>query len=393
MPTETQDPPRPRAFGNILGDAIKPFEAEIAAKTAPTAPPAKPAPETPVDTPPVKPVTEIKPAAAAKPEAKPADVAPDPDEEITQGRRSPKAADWERVKKSRDEERKLKEEFKSKAEKAAEYEKELTELRKAPKHNAELIKKIESERDEFKSKYEAFIVQFTPEFQAKFDGQISQVVDSLKTIVPAAEAAKLAELLNLPDCEAKRKAIAEITDGMDQFQIGEIVAANREIRRINGDRQAAVAKAKETLSGIASERQKASEESRTKLSKLMDETLGRFSTGETAIPVFQKKDGDEAWNSTVAERESVARKILTGDLTPEDRAEAAIWAAAAPGILAKYKADVAAKDAELAELKATVEKLQGANPGITTSQPGKGGGEKQIRGSFRRAMSESVGGS
>lgn len=383
---ETEQAPPPRKFGSLLGEAIAPFEKELTRKPdaaeveAPTAPQTKPA--SPPPPPPEKPTTTAAPAATTT---------TDPDEEIVSGKRSPKAEDFRRVKQGRDEAKKLADEFKSKADKAAEFEKELTELRKAPKHNADLIKSIEKERDEFKGKYEAFIVQFTPEFQQKFDGQVAGVIDTLKSTVGEAEAGKIADVLMLPDGEYKRKAIAELTDGMDAMQVGEIVAANQQIRRINAERRDAVAKAKETLSGIATERQKASEESRTKLSKLMDETLAKFSQGETAVPVFQKKEGDEAWNSTVAERESVARKILTGDLSPEDRAEAAIWAAAAPGILAKYKADVSAKDAELAELKATVEKLQGANPGITTNTPAKGG-SGQVRGSFRRGVEQSISG-
>lgn len=307
---------------------------------------------------------------APKKDAPVAAATPDPDEEILSGKRSPKSDDFKRVKTARDQAVKERDEFKGKY---SEYEKELTELRKRPVHNAEIIKKIEQERDEFKGKYEAFIVQFTPEFQAKFDNQKAQVIETLKTSIPEAEAKKLAELMELPNNEAKRKAIQEITDQFDQFQVAEVVAANREIQRIEKERKDSIANANKTLAGIGEERRKQSEESQAKLAKAFEENAAKVQQGLT---VYQKRDGDEAWNKGVEEGLAVARKIFSGEIDADDKAQAALMAAAAPRILESYKRDVAAKDQEIATLKETVAKLQGASPSLETTTPAPEGGKK-----------------
>lgn len=328
-----------------------------------------PEPKSPA--PPPTPVTALAPAA-------------DPDDEILSGKRSPKADDFRRVKQGRDEAKKIADEFKAKLEPV---EKELVELKKAPKHNAELIKKLETERDDFKGKYEAFIVQFTPEFQTKFDSRISEVVTSLKGAIPEAEAGRLAELMQLPDSEAKRRAISEITEAMDQFQVAEVVAANQQIRRINAERREAVTKANQTLTTIAQDRQKQAEESKTRLGQVFDETLASASQGDKAIPVYQTREGDAEWNRGVAERAKVARAVFHMELDDGERAQAAIWAAAAPGILASAKASLAAKDAELAEAKATIQKLQGSNPGLGT---GSGNNAASGKKTFTERMMEAT---
>lgn len=354
MPDVIEPPAAKPNFLQMMSANAKGAKTEAVA-----APPAQPE----ILPPPAQPDKPAPSVSAPPPTATPA-VVHDPDDEILTGKRSPKSDDFRRVKEGRDAERKAKEELRAKLEPV---EKELTELRKAPKHNSELIKKLESERDDFKGKYEAFIVQFTPEFTAKFDGQIANVVAGLKTVMPEGDAQKLAELLQIPDSDAKKRAISEITEAMDQFQVAEVVAANREIRRINGDRREAITKANQTLSTIAQERQKQSEESSARMTKLFDEIYASATQGDKAIPVYQKREGDEAWNKGVEERARVARAVFNGEFdNPEDKAQAALWAAAAPGILADYKAAVTAKDAELAELKDTIAKLQGANPGLGT---------------------------
>lgn len=371
---ETAPPPTKPSFTQLVASAAPKDAAELKARAeaakSGTPPPAAPAP------PPEPP----KPAATAP--AVPA-ATTDPDDEILSGKRNPKSEDFRRVKTRAQEAQKERDELKGKWEAAN---KELDEAKKAPKHNAELIKQIEKERDEYKSKHDAFIVQFTPEFHQKFDAQIGTVISGLKTIVPEAEANKLAEILQLPDGEYKRKMIAEVTEGMDSFTVSEIANANRDIRRISQERKAQIDNANKTLTGIAEERQKQSREIAERQSKALEETLKVFTEGEKAIPIFKKRDGDEAWNKGVEERIRVARVIQSGQFeSDEDRAEAAAWAAAAPGILQDYQATVIAKDAEIAQLKSTLEKLQGASPGVTGAQPS--GGATPKRGGFMEKMS------
>jgi len=128
---ETLEPPKKPA---------KPFSAALTAALPANAAQEAAAP---------KPVPEPPPAQPTIPAAKPAPApAPDADAEILEGKRAPKGEDFKRVKHAATEANKRADELKAAKEAA---DKELAELRKTPKHNAELIKQIESERDELKA--------------------------------------------------------------------------------------------------------------------------------------------------------------------------------------------------------------------------------------------------
>lgn len=377
---EVADPPKSSFMDSLIAvakdaPATAPKNNPEVAAVALSAPPEAKAEAAPAQPAPTKPAPVVAPAAATP--------AADPDEEILSGKRSPKSDDFRRVKTRASEAQKAADELKAKLEPV---EKELTELKKAPKHNADIIKKLESERDDYKGKYDAFIVQFTPEYHAKFDTQIAGVVASLKTSIPEAEVAKLSDWLQAPDNDAKRRAITEITEGLDALQSADVAYALREVRRINAERKESVVKANQTLSDIAKTRQSEQQARQESLAKAFDETLAVIQTdAEKGIPVYKMREGDAAWNKGVEERAKVARAIYTGDFDNDhERAQAAIWSAAAPEILSQFKQTVTAKDSEIATLKDTISKLQGSNPGIASG----GGGQPAVKKSFTERMME-----
>lgn len=327
---------RPASFAEKMASEMKPLEAQKLAETG------KPANTE------ATPVTP-KPAAT---EPKPVDFEA-VDKEIESGRRSPKSDDFKRVKTAASEFRKKYEEAEPKLK---EYEKELTELKKAPKHNAELIKTITEERDRYKGMFEQVAVEISPEFHAKYKTRL----DAVKTGLPSDHADKLMSLLQLPDSDVKRKHLAEITSEMDEFQVAEVVAANREVRTILNERQGELTKAQESLSKIGEERTKKQQERQTALSKAFDDVIARSQDPKDGIPVFQTKEGDEAWNKGVSERLGVAKAIFSGIESDSERADAAMWAAAAPEFLKQLKNVTT----ELATANETIAKLRGSTPSL-----------------------------
>lgn len=338
MPVEA--PQRPPSFKEALAKEMAPLEAQLVAEgkaTAAQAPAAKP----PDDKPPTQqPPKQETPASTE-----------DLDREIESGKRSPKSEDFKRVKTAASEFRKKYEEAEPKLK---QYEQELTELKKQPKHNAELIKQITEERDRYKGMFEQVAVEISPEFHAKYKTRL----DSVKAGLPQEHADKLMSLLTLPDSEVKRKHLAELTSEMDEFQVAEIVAANREVRTILNERQGELTKAQESLTKIGEERTKKQQERMTALEKTFGEVITK---AQSSNPVFQSKEGDEAWNKSVQERTAVAKAIFNGDFESDsERAEAALWASAAPEFLSQLKAVTS----ELAEARSTIEKLKGSTPAL-----------------------------
>lgn len=377
---ETVTIPEKKSFNQLLAEDIKPFEQELAAKGV-TDDGTK--------------ITEGQKTLIEKEKAAPVKVTPpattpDPDDEIITGKRSPKSEDFKRVKTTAAAARKEADELKSKF---GEAEKELTELRKRPVHNADLIKKIEDEREHFKTLYETVALEFVPEFQQKYKDRLDRATSGLKSVLPADVAAKVGHLLQMPESESKQKALSEIAAELNEIQVGEIVAANREVRLTLADREAELGKSREALDKIATDRQNKAREHGERLGQLFDSVVGQAQAkdSKTAIPVFELRDGDgedvKQWNDGVSERVKVAKAIFSGQQEPEDRAQAALWAASAPEFLAELKAAQSA----LAERDQLIAKLQGASPGINGS--GKGDGDKgPVLGSFARGVASDLAG-
>lgn len=319
--------------------------------------------------PPAKP----DPAPQKPPEAKATPSGTDPDQEILEGRRTPKNDDFKRVKHAATEASKERDALKAKA---GEYEKELGELRKAPKHNADVIKKIESERDELKAKWQTVAAQFDSGFHAKYEAKVGEAIAKIKDAIPADKVDKIAQLLQMPESDWKRKAMAELTEEMDAPTITDIMIANREVRDILAARKKELSDSGEILKTSAETRQKEQLERKEAYSKSFDAVLKRKSVGDDALPVLQEREGDtpeiKAWNKSVAERATIARAVFMDEFeSPEEKAEASIWAASAPGFLAELKT----VQAENVSLKETLAKLQGASPNLgsggKTAESGK----------------------
>lgn len=348
------DPPK-KSFSQMAIESRPGSEAELRAMQA--APPEPPKPKA-ADAPPVR--------AASKPVAV---TTADPDAEILEGKRAPKGDDFKRVKHAATEANKRADELKVKYEAA---EKRLAELDKHPKHNADLISKLEKERDDFKTRYESVTLEITPEFHTAFKSRMEAVIGKVKDLVPADRVDKLAQLMTMPDSEWKRRALGELTEDLDPIALNRVLRADEMAGDILAEKQGRIAKANETLGMIATERQKQQEERKTAYAKSFDDVIAAKSVGDDAIPVLQIREGDtpeaKAWNEGVVERKKVARAAFMDEFdTPEEKAESSIWAASAPGFLAELKA----AQAENAALKETLAKLQGSAPSLDAR--GKGG--------------------
>lgn len=375
-----QPPPR-KSFKNTLADAIKPYEESL------TKPVAEPAATQPTEQ--AKPAGQVDKQSAASPAPavvpSPTPAQPDPDESILSEKRAARAEDWEKL-------RGFVGKYKSKAEQAeakySELTKKLEEAEKKPKHNAELIAKLEQERDLYKTKFEEVAVEFSPDFNAKYAGRVNAAIENLKSAIPAEVMPDVAAILQMPDSKAKNEKLQELVSNMDDLQRTEVLLANREVKGILTERQSAIAKANETLTKTAEEKQAKLKERFESYKKEFSSQLAKMKDPKDGIPTLVARDGDEEWNNSVAERERVAAAIFEDRFeSPAEKAEAAIWAASAPSFLSELKS----KSAKIAELEATIAKMQASNPSVTTA-PKSGTMTATTRKSFAQKMSETLSG-
>ena len=356
------DEPTKKPFSQQLTAALP--SSEAAAKSGASAPSEPP-----------KPVATA-PATLATPSSKAATTAtsqPEADDDIMAGKRAPKGEDFKRVKHAAAEANKRADELKAKHEAA---EKRLAELDRVPKHNAELIKKIEAERDELKAKWQTVEAQYDPGFHAKYDNQIGEAVGKIKDAVPADRLNDLAQVMQMPDGDRKRKILAELTEDMDPPTVTDIMIANREIRDILAARKKELENSGAILKSSAEQRQKQQEERKSAYAKSFDDVLAKAQAkdGDAASPLYQRREGDDdetrAWNAGIAERSAVARKAHFDEFdSAEDKAEFALNAAAYPAALQTIKE----LQTQLAAVEETVAKMQGTSPGLSAGAKGSAG--------------------
>lgn len=363
MATETEQAPpagtwdkfKPAAYEKELGKPLDPAVEKPPAQ-APAAPPASPA------------AAPVVPPVATPPVAAPA---ADPDDEIIQGKRSPKSDDFKRVKSAASEAKtRLAEIEKAKVALEEQYKTAQAELeteKKSPKHNAELINQLTKERDEALTKFNEVAFDFIPEIQQKFDGRKAEATAGLKAMVKNSD--EIISVLEMPESEHKKKLLNELTAEMGEIEKGEIVATNRDLRKINAEYSQDRKKANEAIAKIASERTAKQQAAQAEYNKHFEEQIARFQDAKEGLPGFvAKSDADKP---LINERIAVARQVYSGQLPPQERAKMAAFAAMTPELLKQ----LSAQNALLAERDAVIAKLQGAGPTV----PGGGGSEPKAK--------------
>ncbi len=362
------EPPEKQPFSKMFTASRPGTEAELRAMAAAEKPGAVATPEPPKP----PPTGKTAPASAPPTDDLGAEVA-----EIAAGKKSPTNKHFGWLKGGLDKANKAVEELKVAKDTS---DKELAELKKRPVHNADLIAKLEKERNEFKAKFEQVAVEIDPVKIAEHQGRLKSVQESVKSLA-GDKADEILSIFAMPESDRKRKALAEAVEDMDPITVDDINAARREYNAVHASRQAEIAKANETLGAMAEARTKQQQERKTAYEKSFESVLAAKSAGDDALPVLQTREGDtpevKAWNDSVQEIKTVAKAIFNDQFeTPDEKAEASIWAASAKGFLEGWKADSRAKDAEIATLKETLAKVQGSTPGLVTGGKAADGGKK-----------------
>lgn len=323
-----------------------------------------------------------QPTPPAQPKPEPAKETPKPDEhqqrdaDIESGKVNPRREDFKRIKGFAEVAGKERDELKSKY---STLEKEIAELRKAPKANADEIAALLKERDSLKSVNDALTLDIQPEFRAKYDGQIQNELNSLKGVIPDTELGAIQDILQMREGPAKNKAIAEATENLNAYQIGQIAAVNKEMSKIRQQETAELGKAREALKTIGEERQAKAKAFAEQQSKAVNMFVDKLKSDH---PMFKQREGDAEWNNGVEERLAILNSAAKGEIQGEDFLDLAARGATAHVWAAENKA----LREENAALKSTLEKLQGSSPNLGGG--GQGGDKSGKNPDFFQMMRE-----
>lgn len=367
--TETIEQPKPSAFRDALKASAERQRIEdgVDKPKAEAQPESAPPPKSPES-------TTKAPATSSEPEG----LLPD-DNDRAEGKKPAKGNDFRRVKTYAE---KMEKDSKEARAKLSEYEKELADLRKRPAANADEIAKIQAERDQFKSQFEVVALELTPEFNQKYAVRQDKVHSALKEVTAPETYAKAAALIQLPESPHKQRLMTEFLEEVTPYEAQEIMAANRELRAINGERNGELANSQAKLGEIVANRQKAQQERQAQLDSLFE---AEEKAALSEDPLYQLKQGDSKevveWNESVMERRKVAKAIFRGALKPEEMAKTSLKVASFHILTGQLQQE----RSRVKELEAVVAKIQGAGPGV-----GGNGGEQKGAGP-KVSFSEMVG--
>jgi hypothetical protein len=385
--------------------------------TTPPESPAKPAgelPAKPAGTEPVKPAEKAageaavaspaKPAGEAKPgeatpaptaaEAKPAPANPAVESDEIDKKfpdvASPRAKDFKALKTSYKEARQAWEAEKNTLSgQIAELGGKMKELeaKPPPKPTESLpadVEKINGLQAKLKELTDAIIVADVtthPDFIRHYDGRRNALVAEAKKLFDAEKGAQLEKLLVQPDSETRQAQLDELAEDIaSPLARARLADVLRDLDKVNDDRTAAIAEAGKLREKVETEKLTKADQAKKARDSAFDAAVKAMEEPKTGNPLFQKRDGNEAWNKGVEFRKAFAKAILNGEgLTPEQVMTAAFAAAATPAIIQQYQASLQAHAeaqkawaAEKGTMEAAAKKLQEKIDAMTAANPGAG---------------------
>lgn len=333
-------------------------------ETAPAAiAPATPPPPEPKAPEPAAPPAPEPPKLAVTAPAEPAKPAAEDDES-----KWPRSAkDWDAFKAKRKEREtalsKERDDIKAERDRLNE---EITTLKgQGPSPELETLKK---ERDEYEQQLRLHAVENHPKFKAYFDGKTNAQIELAKRIVGTDNADAISKALALPEGDYRDAKIQEVFDTLSPLQQSRLGSVTNALSEIQAERQTEVARSRENFEKMQTEQKTAQERTAAESNKAaqdaVNDALAKAQDPKTGLFLFQKQEGNEAWNKEVDSRIAGFKHLATGPATREQRIQACRDAAAFPAVL-RYAQE---RDAEIAKLTAQVKSLSAVQP----SPGGKG---------------------
>ncbi len=263
---------------------------------------------------------------------------------------------------------------------------ELETLKKTPQTKVEVkapddYEDLKKREAEYSDRLKLLDLQNHPQFKQHFESKYEGVFNTVK-LIGGKDGDKLVELLKQPESELKTQQLEEVFSKISPLYQSQLGAAFLKMKEIDAEKAMELSKGKDNYSKVIAMQQenqrKQQEQAAAQANRVFEEQL---QSARKELHIFQKKDGDEAWNKQVDSFEKTARDIYTGNLPLPELARAAQWSAAAPLFLQ----DADAKATEIANLKAELGRLKAVQP-----KPGSGTDPKEPQMPANMSLSERI---
>ena len=254
--------------------------------------------------------------------------------------------------------------FRKIKEEKAQLSKQLEEFKagKSLSSNSEAqLKTLQEERAALSERVRLLDIERHPEFVKKYEGKITGVFESMKTLV-GTDGDRLVGLLKSPENDYRNSQIDDIVENLSSAKRAKLGALIVKYDEINGEKSAEMSEAKADYDSIISKYQQENEQGTRAALESANKTWTKVSENARALEIFEPRENDEEWNTELNGRLSLAQQIFNGENSEEDLAKAALWAAAAP----KYRELLYSQVEVNKRLKAELAKLRGSEPGVSS---------------------------
>lgn len=254
--------------------------------------------------------------------------------------------------------------FRKIKEEKAQLSKQLEEMKSGKVANPNFesqMKILQEERDTLSERVRLLDIERHPNFVKKYDGKITGVFDSMKTVV-GTDGDRLVGLLKSPENDYRNSQIDDIVEGLSPSKKAKLGALIVKYDEINGEKSAEMSEAKSDYESVISKYQQENEQGTRAALESANKTWTKVSENARALEIFEPRENDDEWNTELTGRLNLAQQIFNGENSEEDLAKAALWAAAAP----KYRELLYSQVEVNKRLQAELAKYRGSEPGVTS---------------------------
>lgn len=266
-----------------------------------------------------KPMTELKPKEQPAP-AKEATKVEEPKHEVglltdePPANISPKAGEaWKSFK------AKANSELKTRESKIAELTQQIEGFKKTAQQPAVDPKEIETLRkanEQYDKELKMLAIERHPKFKAYYDDRIAGYIETAKKIV-GENASALAKVLALPDDEYRQERIDKLADGLSPMRQADLAATIARMREVQSERAAELEKSSQGYQKMMETEKQQQEAAMAQSKAKIDGITKRGMEFAKTLDAFKTKDGDDAHNKEVSDRESFVQAFFQGKLPEE----------------------------------------------------------------------------
>ena len=294
---------------------------------------------------PSEPEPEAKgPEVKAEPEAK---AEPEPEVQVEPEKKSRSADDFKLLKTQRDTAKSEVDTLKA----------EILDLKS--KVDSGDIDSLRQERDDLSKRLRAASVERHPEFEKYYTNKLNGIYSRAKSTAGGEEGERMVQILKMDNSSYRDSQMEDLFSELTtskQAQLGALIAQADEVR---GERTAQLENADSAYETLQ-------QQQNAKHEQMMNESRQTFNeVAERAgvLEVYQKREGDDAWNAEVDARMDLARNGFLGQSDENQLAMLALWGAAGE----KYRELLATQIELNRRLQAQVDGVQGSNPSVAGS--------------------------